>query len=121
MSKGVISAALAETALVTWRDLSQEKFLPLPSDYAAVIVIYGGLSLLPESASRFSTAFGWGLVIATWFKLWNPASPTKLALPGGSPAAVTPQDSPTSSTPTASPPSTSGRTGAGLGHGAGPQ
>jgi hypothetical protein len=90
MSKGVLGAALAETALISWRDLSQTRFLPLPSDYAAVIIIYGGLSFFPESASRFTTAFGWGLVIATWFRLWNPAAPTKLALPGGTSTASTP-------------------------------
>jgi len=70
-------------ALVTYRDLSSDKVLPPPSDYVAVAIIFGGLGLLPESGAQFASLTGWGLVIATFLNLWSPATPTKLAVFGG--------------------------------------
>ncbi len=82
--KALFASALAESALISWRDLSQTKFPPLPSDFAAVIIIWGILSFFPEGGGqRTATVIGWGFVAATFMNLWNPASPTKLALPGG--------------------------------------
>lgn len=81
--KGLLLAALAEAGLITWRDLSTDKIVPLPSDYVAVVIFYGGLGLLPESASGFTTLLGWGMVVATFMGLFDPTHPTKLALPGG--------------------------------------
>jgi len=80
---GLLTAALAEVAIVTYRDLSQNKVLPPPSDYVAVAIIFGGLGLLPESGASFASLVGWGLVLATFLNLWSPATPTKLAVPGG--------------------------------------
>lgn len=77
--RGLLAAALVETVLITWRDLSQEKIPPPPSDYVAVAIIYGGLALFPTSASTFTSLFGWGMVVATFLELWDPANPTHLA------------------------------------------
>lgn len=84
--RGLLLAALVEAGLITWRDLSKDKILPLPSDYNAVAIFYGGLALLPESADTFTTLLAWGMVIATFFGLFDPANPTKLIFPGGAQA-----------------------------------
>lgn len=81
--RGLLAAALVEAAIVTYRDLSAQKVLPPPSDYVAVAIIYGGLSLFPESGAGFASVVGWGFVVATFLNLWSPATPTKLAVPGG--------------------------------------
>lgn len=82
-ARGLFAAALVESAIVTWRDVSQTKVPPPPSDYVAVAIIYGGLALFPESAGNFPSLVGWGFVIATFLNLWSPATPLKLAVPGG--------------------------------------
>ena len=82
-SRGLFAAALVETGLVTWRDISQTKVPPPPSDYVAVVIIYGARSLFPDSAGSFPSLVGWGLVVATFLNLWSPTTPTKLAVPGG--------------------------------------
>ena len=83
--RGLLLAAMTEAALVTWRDVSSAKVLPMPSDYAAVAIFYGGLGLLPAQAEGFASLVGWGMVLATFLKLWDPTNPTKLVLPGKSP------------------------------------
>jgi hypothetical protein len=82
-ARGLLAAALVEVALVTYRDLSANKVLPPPSDYVAVAIIFGGLGLVPESGSQFASLTGWGFVVATFLNLWSPATPTKLAVFGG--------------------------------------
>lgn len=81
--RGLLLAAMTEAAIITWRDLSSEKVLPMPSDYAAVAIFYGGLGLLPTQAEGLASLVGWGIVLATFLNLWNPANPTKLVFPGG--------------------------------------
>jgi hypothetical protein len=81
--RGLLAAALVEAGIVTYRDLSATKVLPPPSDYVAVAIVYGGLSLFPDSGARFAAVVGWGIVLATFLNLWNPTTPTKLAVPGG--------------------------------------
>lgn len=81
--RGLLLAAMVEVGLITWRDLSSDKVLPLPSDYVSVVIYYGGLSLLPDSASGVASLLGWGMVLATFLGLFDPTHPTKLALPGG--------------------------------------
>ena len=73
--KGLLAAALAESAVISYRDLKTVKMPPPPSDFVAVAVIYGGLALLPDSASTVAGMFGWGLVVATLLNLWSPANP----------------------------------------------
>ena len=76
--RGLLAAALVEAGLVTWRDLKVSKLPPPPSDYVAVAIVYGGLSLLPDSASSVASLFGWGLILATLMNFWDPATPTTL-------------------------------------------
>mgnify|MGYP001545292766 CR=1 FL=1 len=46
---------------------------PLPSAYAAPIIVYGALALVPGQGQRVAGAIGWGFVVATLLNLWNPA------------------------------------------------
>lgn len=79
---GLLMAAFVESGLVTWRSLSQPpKILPAPSTFTSVLIIFGGLSLLPESGAKFASLTGWGIVLATFLNMWSPATPTKLAVP----------------------------------------
>jgi hypothetical protein len=71
--------ALVETALITYRGVINNTnvsnpipHFPLPSQLFSVIVVYGGLSLFPESAERLAAALGWGFVVATALNLWTP-------------------------------------------------
>lgn len=82
-AKGLFAAALVESALITWRDISTTKVPPPPSDYVAVAIIFGGLALFPDTSGNFPSLVGWGFVVATFLNLWSPATPTKLAVPGG--------------------------------------
>lgn len=80
-----MSAAIAEVALVTYRAASQEKSevkrpignLPLPSEYASVMIVFGALNFLPASAGNLPAVVGWGLVLATALNLWNPNGTVK--------------------------------------------
>lgn len=82
--RGLLLAALVEAGIISWRDLSKDAMLPLPSDYVAVAIYFGGLSLLPESASTFTSLMGWGMVLATFLGLFDPTNPTKLVFFGQS-------------------------------------
>jgi hypothetical protein len=77
----LLTAAMVESGLVTWRSLSNQKILPPPSAFVAVVIVFGGLSLLPDSGSKFASLTGWGIVLSTFLNLWSPATPTKLAVP----------------------------------------
>ncbi len=86
--RGLLAAALVETVLVTYRDLSKEKLqFPLPCDYVAIAMIYGGLSLFPETAGNFTQLVGWGFVVATFLNFWDPTKP--LAVGGKGPTTKT--------------------------------
>jgi len=82
-ARGLFAAALVESAIITWRDVSQTKVPPPPSDFVAVAIIFGGLALFPDSAGNFPSLVGWGFVAATFLNLWAPSTPTKLAIFGG--------------------------------------
>lgn len=82
----MLAAFVAEIGIITWRDISGSTDhtvagLPLPADYLAVIVVFGGLSLVPSSsnASKTATYIAWGLVVATALNLVNPANPLSSA------------------------------------------
>lgn len=103
---GVLAAWLVEIGLITWRDLSGKDKnhtiagLPLPADYIATFVIFGGLGLVPSSnqgASRAATLAAWAYVVATYMN----ALPQTLN-PSGTPKATSTNatTSPTRSTPT---------------------
>jgi hypothetical protein len=85
---GLFAAWLAEVAIVTWRDLTGKapghtvKGLPIPSDYLATILIFGGLGLVPKDnpgAARAATLAGWAYVLATLLNvapaIVNPTNP----------------------------------------------
>lgn len=101
--KGLLAAAFAETAVISYRDLKSEKMPPPPADFVAVAVIYGGLALLPDSASTVAGMFGWGLVLATLLNLWNPTNPTGGLGPATYQKAPTPTPTVTAGTGPATP------------------
>ena len=75
----LIYPALVETALITYRGVINKTnasnpipHFPLPSQLMSVIIVYGGLSLFPESAERLAALMGWGFVVATALNLWTP-------------------------------------------------
>lgn len=83
----LLGAFLVEVGLVTYRDVAlggiQVKkgkqstaplHAPLPSLYTSVIVIYGGLSLLPRSMAPLPAMVGWGFVVATFLNLFDPGA-----------------------------------------------
>lgn len=69
----LLAAALVETGIVTWRDVSGQQGhvvdgLPLPADYVAVVILYGALSFLADAgpgARTVANLVGWGYVVAT--------------------------------------------------------
>jgi len=89
MGSGVLAAALAETAIVTYRDVKNGSsvdnpvpHLPVPAQYTSVAVVYGILTFLPDP---IGVLMGWGFVVATLLNLWTPGG--KVATT--SPAATT--------------------------------
>lgn len=78
MASPLLYPALVETALITYRDVKSGTnkdnpiaHFPLPSQYVSVLLVYGGLALLPESASRLAALVGWGFVVATALNLFD--------------------------------------------------
>jgi len=78
MASPLLAPALAETALIIYRDVRNGKadsypikYLPLPSQLVSVTVVFGGLSLLPDRASRLATIAGWGFVVATAIQMYS--------------------------------------------------
>ena len=89
---GVLSAFLAELALITYRDIGGTEAqkaghtingLPLPADYLAACALFGALGLVPKGggAAKAAGLLAWGFVIATALNLTpaelNPSSTTK--------------------------------------------
>lgn len=94
----VTTAALAEAALVTYRSIrggqaatdpsgkpsaslkvagkpSQSPYaMPLPSEYTAVVIVFGALHFLEGPEPRVAGLIAWGLVLATFLNLWQPSS-----------------------------------------------
>ena len=80
---GLLAAFLVETALVTYRSVTQGGAkvpaaapigAPLPSTYTSVILVYGALGLLPSSLAPLPSLVGWGFVVATFLNLYTPGS-----------------------------------------------
>ena len=102
MSTALMSAAVAEVALVTYRAAAQKKTeirrpianLPLPSEYASVIIVFGALNFLPDSAGNLPALVGWGLVLATALNLWNPNGTVKQADKKANQKAAAPAENP---------------------------
>lgn len=78
---GVLAAWLVELGLITYRDIKGGSLdsiagLPLPADYLATFIIFGGLGMLARTkANNVAGLLAWGVVIATYMNLVNPADP----------------------------------------------
>lgn len=97
--KPVINAAIAETILITYRDVRNNlnvdnpiPHFPLPSQFTSVVVIYGALAFFPEKGDSLAAMIGWGFVLATFLNLWTPGGKVKLS----SITAKSPNPAPTS-------------------------
>lgn len=77
-ANGTTVAWAAEVGVIAWRDWRNNKRFPYPSEVLATFVIFGLLSLLPDSTDPLGPLFGFGIVIAT---LLNAFDPTKLGAP----------------------------------------
>jgi hypothetical protein len=95
MKGGLLSAWLAAAVLITYRGVKQVPRttplpMPLPSTYVSTFIVYGGLSLLPDSAAGFAGATGWAFVLAIALNLWTPGGTVKSTTPTTIPAGTTP-------------------------------
>ena len=92
MANGLISAAVAEVALISYRDFTgkgSHKGAPMPRELMAVAVVYGVLGFFPDQYQNVAALLGWGLVIATALKAFSlpGSSPTPATLASAAPAA----------------------------------
>ena len=95
---GVLSAWIAEIVILTYRAAKNQGTiagLPLPSEYAASFIYYGGLSLVRGGSGpgKVATGLAWGMTIATYLQLYK--NPTGL----GGKASSSTQSSSTSPAP----------------------
>jgi len=95
MASPLLYPALAEVALITYRDIKNGTnkdnpvaHLPVPSQYLSVVAVFGGLSLLPPSADRLGAFRGWGFVVATALNVFTPGGRTLAAATGSKPKVV---------------------------------
>lgn len=72
---------LAELILITFRGFTKKtkevhpvSFLPVPADFTATFIVFGALAFIPGQWQRPATIFGWGVVIATAFNVWDPTT-----------------------------------------------
>ena len=95
MASPLLYPALAEVALITYRDVKAGSnvknpiaHLPVPSQYVSVLAVFGGLSLLPSSADRLGALVGWGFVVATALNVFTPGGRTIGAATGTKPTVL---------------------------------
>jgi hypothetical protein len=76
-----MAALLFELGLITYRGASSEaakdnpiKGLPVPAEYGAAVLVFGGLSLFTGRAAAPAAVFAWGLVLATAFNTFTQAN-----------------------------------------------
>ena len=84
----LLLAGLIELGLITYRDIhgsAKETHtvagLPLPADYVAVAVLYGGLSFASGGAQTPAALLAWGITLATFLAMWDPSNPAHLSMP----------------------------------------
>jgi len=82
----LIAPAMAEIAIITWRDIRKKSnvdnpipHFPLPSQFVSVAIVFGGLSLLPESAATLAAVTAWGVVVATALNAFTPGNTVNTA------------------------------------------
>jgi hypothetical protein len=92
MASPLLYPIIAETVLITYRDIKNKSnvdnpipHLPIPSQYVSVVVVYGALSILPPSFDRLSALMGWGLVIATALNVFTPGKTVIQSSTGSTP------------------------------------
>ena len=91
MPSPVVTAAIAETIAITYRDVKNGSntdnpipHFPLPSQFTSVAIVYGALAFFPKRLENIAGALGWGFVVATLLNLWTPGGKVKLATANGS-------------------------------------
>lgn len=95
MANPLVAPALVEATLVTYRSYktgtaqsNPVPYLPMPSEFTAVVIVYGLLGLVPGEGQRVAALVGWGLVVATLLRLWTPGDSVQSQLaPATSPCA----------------------------------
>jgi hypothetical protein len=69
---------MVEIGFISYRDFAQKKRPPLPSEFLATFVVFGGLTLVSRANARVASLLGWGFVVATALNVFNP-KPTSLS------------------------------------------
>ena len=79
MASPLLAPALAETIVITYRGVKNGTnvnnpipHFPMPNQLASVLIIFGALSLIPQSGERLAATVGWGFVLATVLNLYEP-------------------------------------------------
>jgi hypothetical protein len=92
MASPLLYPILAEVVLITYRDVKNGSnvdnpipHLPIPSQYTSVVLVFGGLALLPPSFDRLSSLMAWGLVVATALNVFTPGATVIKANTGTTP------------------------------------
>lgn len=81
-----VAAWAAEIVLITIRDLGQAKRLPIPSEFLATFIVFGGLAAIGnnQTARRPAGLVAWGIVIASLiggYETWSNPGGGNGALP----------------------------------------
>lgn len=95
MASPLLAPALAEVVIITYRDAKNGSnvnnpipHFPLPSQLTSVLIVYGGLSLLPQSFEKVAALMGWGFVVATLLDLWTPGGTVAQVNTGSTPTVL---------------------------------
>ena len=79
MASPLLAPALAETIVITYRGVKNGTnvnnpipHFPMPNQLLSVFIIFGALSLIPQSGERLAATVGWGFVLATVLNLYEP-------------------------------------------------
>lgn len=89
MDNVVLLPALVEVGLVTARSVKQRDRVPLPSEFVAVFVVFGGCAIAASWDRRLGAALGWGIVAATFLNVMPFISSGRSGgNPGNSPAGL---------------------------------
>lgn len=97
---GVLPAAVVECGLILYRGVKQGRYvnnpiphLPLPADFTAVGIVYGGLAMLAgyEPANKVATWVAIGVTVATFLTLWTSSGAVSGATTTTQPPVITPK------------------------------
>lgn len=64
---GVTAPMILDIMIITADELVNEHRLPIPSRLLVAFVLFGGLGLVKGNGARAASAFGWGIVVATFY------------------------------------------------------